>query len=219
MTGPPPRCDAASVKHSTRLLALTLVLAACPGTSDEDATTTGSTSAGSSSTGPSTPATDSGESTDAGDSTAADSGEVSATDSGSETGPMCTGETCSSLLTMTFSHNLALLDGPHPVNIQTPLHDVLCSIDPAPEGRKSCFGFMFTDLSWDEQTFTVLMTTPFFDTDLNPEATPFESVAVQVELGDETLYDEVLTVVPGDPIQPDPCGQVCWHATIDATIE
>lgn len=171
---------------------------------------------GSSSSGSGQPATESGASTELGDSTGSESGEGTAA---TDTGPMCTGESCSSRLTMTFGHNLALLDGPHPLRIQTPLHELICSIDPTPTGRKSCFGFMFADLSWDEQTITVLLTTPFYDTDLNPEATPFDSVSVQVELGDQPIYDGTLPVDPGDPIQPDPCGQVCWHATVDANIE
>lgn len=196
------------------MLVLTFALFACPGSGGDDAaTTTGAADSGSGTAGSARTSTESG------DSTGSQSGGSSDSGSATETGQMCTGEPCSSRLTMTFSHNLSLLDGPHPLNIQTPLHDVICSVDPAPKGDKSCFGFMFTDLTWDEQTITVLMTTPFFDTDLNPEATPFESVSVQVELGDRTLFDEMLPVDPGEPVQPDPCGQVCWHATVDATIE
>ncbi|MEM7157456.1 MAG: hypothetical protein AAF799_31715 [Myxococcota bacterium] len=203
------------------MFAVALLLMACPGSSDDDTTTAVADGTGSPSTGPDQPATGTVDSTGSGAPATSESGGATTTeaDTGTTGDEMCTDETCTSLLTMTFSHDLALLDGPHPLDIQTPLHDLICSIDPAPEGQKSCFGFMFTDLSWDEQTITVEMTGPFFDTDLNPEATPFESVAVQLRLEDQTLYDEVLPVVSGDPIQPDPCGQVCWHATVDATIE
>ena len=103
--------------------------------------------------------------------------------------------------------------------LETGTEELLCSVDPEPSGRKSCFGFMFTDLVWDEQTITVLMTAPYYDTDLNPDATPFESVSVLLELDGMTLYDEMLPVEAGEPIQPDPCGEVCWHATVDATLE
>ncbi len=205
------------------MVLLLVSLTACPGSVGDDALT-GAEDPSSSSTGPGQPATDSGESTESepGDTTESPSSETSETGetgTGTETGEMCTDESCSSLLTMTFAHSLALLEGPHALTIQTPLHELLCSIDPEPSGRKSCFGFMFTDLVWDEQTITVLLTAPYYDTDLNPEATPFESVSVLLELGDMTLYDEMLPVEPGDPIQPDPCGEVCWHATVDASFE
>jgi hypothetical protein len=156
--------------------------------------------------------TSSSESTDTSSSESTDT-------SSSETGEPCTGETCSSTLTLRFAHSLPLLEGPHRFRIETPAYELVCSVEPSPEGDKSCFGFAFADLSWTPELVTVLLTSPFFDTVTNPEATPFEAVHVRVERGEELLYEAQVPIEAGATIQPDPCGPSCWHAVADATIE
>ncbi|KIG17639.1 hypothetical protein DB30_02914 [Enhygromyxa salina] len=136
-----------------------------------------------------------------------------------DTGEPCTGDTCSSTLTLRFAHALPLLEGPHRFRIQTPAHDILCSVEASLEGDKSCFGFAFADLSWTPELVTVLLTNPFFDTVTNPEATPFEAVSVQVERGDELIFEAQLPVDAGEAMQPDPCGPACWQALAQATID
>lgn len=155
------------------------------------------------------------------DTSTTESGETSetATETETETGEPCTGEVCSSTLTLTFTHSLPLLDGPHRFLITTPLFDLVCGVEASLEGQKSCFGWAFSDLSWTAQTVTVLLTNPFFDTVENPDALPFESVSVQVERGQDVVWEGVVEIDGGEPIQPDPCSFVCWSAVGDATIE
>jgi hypothetical protein len=143
---------------------------------------------------------------------------TSTTDTG-ETGEPCTGEVCSSTLTLSFTHSLPLLDGPHRFLINTPLFDLVCGVEASLEGQKTCFGWAFTDLSWTAQTVTVLLTNPFYDSNLNPEALPFESVSVEVEHGPAVVWAGVVPIDGGEPEQPDPCSFVCWTAVGSATIE
>lgn len=157
--------------------------------------------------------------TDSGDTTTSESGDTSTDSAGTETGEMCTGELCNSSLTLSFAHTLPLLEGPHRLVIETPLHELICGVEASLEGAKSCFGFAFTDLSWTSELITVLMTNPFYDTVENPEALPFETVAVRVERGQEVLWEAEVPIEGGEAIVPDPCGPTCWHAVGDATIE
>jgi hypothetical protein len=136
-----------------------------------------------------------------------------------ETGEPCTGEVCNSTLTLTFTHALPLLDGPYRFLITTPLFDLVCGVEVSLEGQKTCYGWAFTDLSWTAQTVTVLLTNPFYDTNLNPEALPVESVSVQVEHGQDVVWEGVVAIDGGEPSQPDPCNFVCWSAVGSATIE
>jgi hypothetical protein len=136
-----------------------------------------------------------------------------------ETGESCTGEVCSSTLTLTFTHALPLLDAPHRFLITTPLFDLVCGVETSLEGQKSCFGWAFTDMSWTAQTVTVLLTNPFHDTNLNPDALPFDSVSVQVERGQEVVWMGDVQIDGGEPSQPDPCSFECWSAVGGATIE
>ena len=103
--------------------------------------------------------------------------------------------------------------------ITTPLFDLVCGVEASLEGQKSCFGWAFSDLSWTAQTVTVLLTNPFFDPIENPEAVPFESVSVQVEYGQDVVWEGVVEIDGGEPIQPDPCSFVCWSAVGSATVE
>ena len=136
-----------------------------------------------------------------------------------ETGEECTGIPCDSTLTLNFAHSLPLEEGPHRFTVNTPTHEVLCSVSPTPEGAESCFGFMFSDLTWNTELVTLVLTRPFFDTDIDPEATPFESVMLTVERGQEELFAAEIPIEGGDPIQPDPCGPVCWEAQGSVTVE
>lgn len=145
--------------------------------------------------------------------------ETESGDTSTETGEACTGETCTSILTLTFTHSLPLLDGPHRFYIVTPLYDLTCSVEASESGDKTCFGYAFADLSWTPELVTVVLTNAFFAADDNPEGVPFESVNVEVERGDELLYAAELPVEPGEPLQPDPCGPSCWDASVSATIE
>ncbi|PRQ06436.1 hypothetical protein [Enhygromyxa salina] len=173
-----------------------LILLGCPATEVADTGTAASESTGGS------------ETTD-----------TTTTDTDTETGEPCTGETCSSTLTLRFAHALPLLDGPHRFRIETPAYELVCSVEAKLEGDKSCFGFAFADLSWTSELVTVSLTNPFFDTENNPEATPFDAITVSVERGEEVLFEAQVTVVPGDAMKPDPCGPSCWHAVADAMIE
>jgi hypothetical protein len=175
--------------------------------------------------GPST-STDGAASTDASasesessDSGSSESPDTSTSSETGETGQPCTGEVCNSTLTLEFTHSLPLLDGPHRFLITTPLFDLVCGVEASLEGQKTCFGWAFTDLSWTAQTVTVLLTNPFYDTNLNPDALPFESVSVQVEHGQDVVWSGVLPIDGGEPNQPDPCSFVCWSAVGSATIE
>jgi hypothetical protein len=169
-------------------------------------------------------ATDGSTSTDAsasesGSGDTDSSGSDDASTAATETGEPCTGEICNSTLTLEFTHSLPLLDGPHRFLITTPLFDLLCGVEASLEGEKTCYGWAFTDLSWNAQTVTVLLTNPFYDTNLNPEALPFESVSVRVEHGQDVVWEGVVPIDAGEPFQPDPCNFVCWSAVGGATIE
>jgi hypothetical protein len=142
----------------------------------------------------------------------------SETETDGDTGASCTDEDCDSTLTLTLQHQLPLLEGPHQITMTTPLFDVDCSIPTELTGSDSCFGFRFADLDWDESTITITLIEPYYDTDLNPEALPFETVGVLVTKSPTVLYDETVTIDPGQSTRPDPCGPVCWPATGSATL-
>jgi hypothetical protein len=151
--------------------------------------------------------------------TSTSTGETDDTGDTDETGEPCTGEVCSSTLTLEFTHSLPLLDGPHRFLITTPLFDLVCGVEASLEGQKSCFGWAFTDMTWTAQTVTVLLTNPFYDTNLNPDALPFESVGVEVEHGQDVVWSGVVEIDAGESSQPDPCSFVCWSAVGSETIE
>lgn len=189
-----------------------LTLVAC-GEGEPTGTDVSTESTGSASTGASTSESESPDTSSSG------SEDSSTSETETETGEPCTGELCNSTLTLEFTHSLPLLDGPHRFLITTPLFDLVCGVEASLEGQKTCFGWAFTDLSWTAQTVTVLLTNPFYDTNLNPDALPFEQVSVQVEHGPDVVWTSVVPIDGGEPNQPDPCGLVCWSAVGSAIIE
>lgn len=132
----------------------------------------------------------------------------------------CTLIGCTSTLEVTLDHSLDLSAGPYQVNLTTPLNEIRCSVGPDAEGSESCFGFRFTDLSWTADRVTITLTQPFYDTELNPDATPFERVQVSVKQGDVELDALDLLVDAGNAQQPNgpECGPTCWQATAEGTV-
>lgn len=202
--------------RSTKWLVITCVsLLGCP------AAEPGDDELGSSETEASETETDASSDTDSETSseTETETGTEAETGTETETGEPCTGIECNSTLTLTFEHALNLDEGPHRFYITLPNHDLICSVEAAPEGEKSCFGFAFTDLSWTESVVTVFLTNPFFDAELNPNAEPFESVSYEVELGREVLFAGEMALDGGEAEQPDPCGPMCWQAVGGVVLE
>ena len=187
---------------------------ACAPSSDDEA---GSESASSSSesTDSESPTETSANATETGPSTTETETETGPSETETETGEPCTGETCSSVLLLTFNHSLPLLEGPHRLLIDTPTHDIQCGIEPELEGSKSCFGLAFADLSWTESTITVELTQPFYE---NAGGEPFETVNAALERAGEELWAELMVLEVSEPTQPDPCGPLCWETTSEATI-
>ena len=189
---------------------LLLGLVACTSPDSGEAGSATTDTGGDSSTTPTSDAEVGGDGDgDSGDASSEGDGDADDT----ETGPACTGETCTSLLTLNFAHTLPLLEGPHRLSIQTPLYELICSVESSLEGSKTCFGYAFTDLSWTDELVTVEITNAFFPTDEYPTDEPFDTVSFQVERGDELLFEGEVSVEPGEAIAPDPCGPICWHAT------
>ena len=197
-----------TMRRSSGVLAL--LLAGCPSSGPAAVETSTSSS------------TDSWTTTSTGTSSEIETGTETSSDSetssDTETAEPCTGEVCDSSLTLTFGHSLPLLDGPYRFLITLPIHDLICSVEPSLSGHKSCFGWAFTDLSWTESQVTVVLLNPFYDTELNPSAEPFASAMVRVERGVDLVWASEVPIVAGDPLQPDPCGPVCWQATGAATL-
>lgn len=133
---------------------------------------------------------------------------------------VCTELECTSSFTLTISHDLALADGGHVLQVDTPLQEIRCSLPAAASGMDSCFGFRFADVSWDAQLISLKLTEPFFDTDLNPEALPFESVQVRIDAGGATVVDEMVQVDGGTPLEPNGagCPPLCYEATAQLDI-
>ena len=146
-------------------------------------------------------------------------GETTATETETETGEMCTGEACASTLTLTFAHSLDLLAGPYRFLFDTPTHSVSCGVEASLSGAESCFGFPFSNVSWDEATVTVVLTSPFYPTDDNPQGLPFEAITLVVKQGQTQLFELPVAIDVGEPMQPDPCGIACWQAVGAATVE
>ncbi len=126
----------------------------------------------------------------------------------------CTEIGCSSTLTLTFEHDLPL-DEPVLFRVTTPDHVIRCSIGAEPSGVDTCFGFAFSDLSWDEGTVTLVLTDPFLATDENPDSSPYESVEAELTLDGAVLAATTVTIDGGEPDTPNgpDCPPTCWQAT------
>lgn len=126
----------------------------------------------------------------------------------------CTEIDCNSTLTLTFQHDLAL-DEAVLFTVTTPDHEIRCSIAAEPSGNDSCFGFAFSDLSWDQDTVTLTLTEPFLSTEDNPDSLPYESVEAELSLDGNVLASTTVTVDAGEPDLPNGsgCPPTCWQAT------
>ncbi len=133
---------------------------------------------------------------------------------------VCTTIGCTSELTLTIEHNLDLSEGPHQFEMTTPLQEIRCSVPTTASGQDSCFGFRFADLSWDPTHVTITLLGPFYDTELNPEATPFESVELRVLRQGVLLRSVSVPVSPGEGRQPNGpgCAPTCYDAHGELTL-
>lgn len=193
------------------VVAPALALAACVGSSaSEDGGSAGADTSSADDSGTGGTETESG---------GTDTGTGGETETETETGEMCTGETCASTLTLSFDHSLDLLAGPYRFLIDTPTHAISCGVEASLVGSESCFGFPFANLSWTEAEVIVVLTNPFYATDANPEGLPFETVMLQVKRGQELLFEAVVPIEVGEPIEPDPCNVPCWAAVGGVTVE
>lgn len=133
----------------------------------------------------------------------------------------CTAVGCTSTLEIRLSHSLDLGAGPYRVDITTPQQELRCSIGPElGDELRSCFGYRFATLRWDESSMTVTMTDPFGDVVVNPTGAPFESIEVVVYDGPDELSRRAVAVDPGEPQRPNGpgCEPTCWAATVDASL-
>ena len=132
----------------------------------------------------------------------------------------CSQADCTSTLVISLEHSYPLTEGGYRVEMDTPLHQIRCSVPTDPAGTDSCFGFRFADIEWNSGAITLTLTEPFFDTDLNPEALPFEAVTVRVLKDGMTIADTELAVDGGERIEPNgpECGPLCWQAVGAAAL-
>ena len=139
-----------------------------------------------------------------------------------ETPRACTLVACAepSTFTLTLDHGLPLDQGPHQLRVDTELFELRCGVGTSPAGSATCFGFRFTDIDWNESVITIRLVEPFYDADLNPDATPFDHVDVIVSRGGVAVADVRVSVEAGEPVQPNgpACAPTCWQAMARATL-
>lgn len=158
---------------------------------------------------------------DAGDESGSDVGNPTSTETDStETGPECTDISCSSSFVVRIGHSLDLPSGPHQILVNTTDFELICSLSTEASGTDNCFGNAYVNIAWDASNATItLMDPPFFDAVDNPEGLPVESAEIVVNLDGNTLYQQTHPVDAGQPQQPDPCGPVCWDASVSVSID
>ncbi|MFK7986786.1 MAG: hypothetical protein AB8I08_12245 [Sandaracinaceae bacterium] len=132
----------------------------------------------------------------------------------------CTLVGCESRLEVQLEHSLNLSEGSYRLEITTPLQSLRCSFGPEATGANTCFGYRFTDLTWNEERVTVSLIDPFYDMATNPDGEPFESVDVVLFRGMDRVAELTVDIAPGPPDQPngDGCPPTCWTARGQATL-
>ena len=149
----------------------------------------------------------------------AESESSSGGESESETGPPCTDIDCSSSFVVRIGHSLDLSTGPYQILVNTSDFELICSIPAQDMGSDSCFGNAYVNIEWDTTQATItLQDPPFYDAVDNPEGIPVDDAEIVVNFDGSTLYQETHTVDHGEPNQPDPCGPVCWDASVTVTL-
>ena len=126
----------------------------------------------------------------------------------SSCGAACTEVGCTSTLRIRLEHSLALADGPYLLEVTTPAHELRCSFGPETTGDRTCFGFRFADLDWDESAVTLLLTEPF------EGGAVFEAVDVRVSREGAPLFEQTIAVDAGPLLEPNGpgCPPVCVEA-------
>jgi len=133
---------------------------------------------------------------------------------------VCTNIGCTSSLAIELEHSLDLTQGPWGIYVYYPGHELRCSVGSELEGTGTCFGFRFTDLSWNEERIDLFLTDPFTISDDNPDGVPFSAVQVEIRSGPDILVTQDFPVEAGDPQYPNgpECGGECWSATVQGTL-
>lgn len=132
----------------------------------------------------------------------------------------CTEVGCDSRLEIEIAHALDLTAGPYRLEVNTPLQSLRCSFGPETSGVSTCFGYRFSDLTWDDERVTLTLLNPFTDLETNPDGEPFSSVDVAVFQGSDSLGDFTVDIAAGAPDQPngDGCPPTCWTARGQAAL-
>lgn len=128
---------------------------------------------------------------------------------------------CASSLTVSVSRDLALDAFDLLLELETPAFDVRCNVPREASGSESCVGYKFADVRWDPHAIEITLIDPFYDSELNPDALPFESVTLRIEEAGETVFEQPLLVVSGEPEEPngEGCPPTCWYATASAVAD
>jgi hypothetical protein len=132
--------------------------------------------------------------------------------SASDAASACGSETCTSSLVVTLAHELDFSAGGYVLELDVAELEVRCSFPAEATGTKSCFGYRFADLAWDESTITVTLTNPLSDYDV--------SVDVRLAKDNAHVFEQTVAVDPGEPFEPngEGCPPRCWSARAEASL-